>query len=260
MRRARVDTQLESLGQTTEMAGRRARATAGAFNFTDLEAVANQVAKHKAASNGQSTDNELVEPPIEQLSVEQVREFTTVFRIFDSDNSGFISLGELGSLFRWLGRKASPIQLADMVHQLKLRRKFEKPTEDPEPARRGKSRRNRASLMAGSVVEGGEVVSGDTELSLEEFLELMATMTVLPTSTQIMKQAFEVFASEGSRAMPIEDFHDMMLDYGLPDFTDAEVQQMIADAYDDIHGTTFTEINYHLLIRTMTASDPNSKF
>jgi Ca2+-binding EF-hand superfamily protein len=52
------------------------------------------------------------------LSDEQIKQFTTIFNEFDSDGSGKISVSELASLFRMLGKPKTKAHLLDLVAEI----------------------------------------------------------------------------------------------------------------------------------------------
>ncbi len=54
----------------------------------------------------------------ENLTEDQIAEFKEAFKIFDKDDSGFITTKELGTVMRSLGQNPSEEELADMIYQV----------------------------------------------------------------------------------------------------------------------------------------------
>jgi len=50
-----------------------------------------------------------------QLSPEQIEEMREAFLLFDNDGDGFITIRELGSVMRSLGRNPSEAELRDII-------------------------------------------------------------------------------------------------------------------------------------------------
>ena len=55
-----------------------------------------------------------------QLSPEQIEEMREAFLLFDNDGDGFITIRELGSVMRSLGRNPSEAELRDIIQVLTL--------------------------------------------------------------------------------------------------------------------------------------------
>ena len=52
---------------------------------------------------------------INEMSQEQIEEYTEAFQLYDQDDSGTISVKELGTLLRCLGQNPDPEEITEMM-------------------------------------------------------------------------------------------------------------------------------------------------
>jgi len=131
-----------------------------------------------------------------EMTTQQITEFKETFSLFDKDNSGNITMEELGTAMRSLGQDLSDCELEAMVSEL----------DDDK--------------------------SGT--ITFQEFLMLMGKKMAAEANEQEYIEAFKVFDKDGNGTVSAEELRYMMQNHGAYRLTDEEVDEMMADA--DVDG------------------------
>jgi len=132
------------------------------------------------------------------LSEDEIKAFKDVFALFDKDASGTITAHELGEIMRSLGQNPSDSELQDMINEVDIDH-------------------------SGSI-------------DFEEFLKMMSTTVKAHHFADETRAAFNVFDKDGSGTISAEELRQVMKSLG-ENLTDAEIDEMIAEADKDRNGT-----------------------
>jgi len=132
------------------------------------------------------------------LSDEQKSEFKEAFALFDKDGSGDISADELGTVMRALGQKPSEAEVLQMIADVDE--------------------------------------NGDGTIDFDEFTTLMQMQMTVTEHAENLTSAFKVFDGDGSGRISAKELREKMTTLGEPPLTDAEVDEMIAEADKDGSG------------------------
>jgi calmodulin len=134
----------------------------------------------------------------DQLTDEQKKEFKEAFGLFDTNNDGFISSQELGTLMKKLGLQPTEAELQDMINEIDY--------------------------------------DGSGTIDFEEFISLInRKMNEKDTIHQELTEAFKIFDQDNSGMMTTTAFKKIIRD--LSDkLTDTEIEDMIVEADPDQDG------------------------
>ncbi|KAK5210815.1 hypothetical protein LTR47_001536 [Exophiala xenobiotica] len=132
------------------------------------------------------------------LSEDEIKAFKDVFALFDKDSSGTITAHELGEIMRSLGQNPSDSELQDMINEVDI--------------------------------------DNSGSIDFEEFLKMMNTNVKAHHFADETRAAFNVFDKDGSGTISAEELRQVMKSLG-ENLTDAEIDEMIAEADKDRNGT-----------------------
>ncbi|CAJ0952122.1 unnamed protein product, partial [Mesorhabditis belari] len=127
----------------------------------------------------------------DELSAEQIAEFREVFSLFDKDQSGTITAGELGTVMRSLGQNPTEAELQLMIND-------------------GDS-------------------DGNRTVDFPEFLQMMAQKMKAPAGEDDLRKAFQVFDKDQNGFISAEELRHVMTSLG-DSLTEQEVEEMIEEA------------------------------
>src|SRR6266487_2488071 len=133
----------------------------------------------------------------EQLTEEQVAEFTEAFEYLDRDGDGTITSRDLKSALRSLGQDAGEADLLDLIYEVDA--------------------------------------DGNGTIELPEFLNMMARKLNDTESEEEIHEAFKVFDKEGNGFISSTEFRRVMTKLG-ENLTNEEVDEMIKEADVDGNG------------------------
>lgn len=128
-----------------------------------------------------------------KLTEEQIAEFKEAFALFDKDNNGYISSGELATVMRSLGLSPSEAEVADLMNEID--------------------------------------VDGNHKIEFSEFLALMSRQLKSTDSEQELLEAFKVFDKNGDGLISAAELKHVLTSIGEK-LTDAEVDDMLREVSD----------------------------
>ncbi|KAL1305385.1 hypothetical protein AAFC00_002278 [Neodothiora populina] len=127
----------------------------------------------------------------EQFDEEQMKELKEVFRIFDKDGDGSISVQELGEVMRSLGLNPSDEDLHDIVNEID--------------------------------------VDNTGTIEFEEFFAIMSRKVKKSDTDSELREAFNIFDRDGSGTINAEELRQVMKALG-EDLSKTEIDEMIKEA------------------------------
>ncbi|OEL35686.1 Calmodulin-related protein, partial [Dichanthelium oligosanthes] len=133
----------------------------------------------------------------EQLSEDQIAEFKEAFSLFDKDDNGCITTGELGTVMRSVGQNPTEAELQDMIAEVDA--------------------------------------DGNGTIDFPEFLGLMARRMKDTESEEELKEAFRVFDKDQNGFISAAELRHVMTNLGER-LSDAEVDEMVREADVDGDG------------------------
>ncbi|CCA73697.1 probable Calmodulin [Serendipita indica DSM 11827] len=124
----------------------------------------------------------------DRLSEEQISEFKDAFSLFDKEGDGTITTRDLGIVMRSLGETPSEAEIQDMLNEI-----------DPD---------------------------GSGTINFPDFLTMMARRMKADDVEDEIRQAFEVFARDGTGLISIGELRHIMIHLGEK-LTDEEADELI---------------------------------
>ncbi|KAF1345104.1 putative calmodulin [Delphinella strobiligena] len=122
---------------------------------------------------------------------EQMKELKEVFRLFDKDGDGSISVEELGEVMRSLGLNPSNEDLQDIVAEID--------------------------------------VDNNGVIEFDEFFAIMSRKVKTSDTDSELREAFRIFDRDGSGTINADELRDVMKALG-EDLSSAEIDEMIKEA------------------------------
>lgn len=133
----------------------------------------------------------------DRLSEEQISEFKDAFSLFDKEGDGTITTRDLGIVMRSLGETPSEAEIQDMLNEI-----------DPD---------------------------GSGTINFPDFLTMMARRMKADDVEDEIRQAFEVFARDGTGLISIGELRHIMIHLGEK-LTDEEADELLREADADGDG------------------------
>jgi calmodulin len=134
---------------------------------------------------------------ISPISEEQRAEIKAAFDLFDTDGNGSISVSELGSLMKKMGKEATETELKDLIHDID--------------------------------------VDGDGEIQFEEFILLFSRSSKSNSADDDLKQAFAVFDADGNGKISKSELRRVMEMLGER-LSEAQIDEMMREADENKDG------------------------
>lgn len=131
-----------------------------------------------------------------KLSQAQLQEYQEAFQLFDKDDSGKISVGELREVLKSLGQNPTEQELKNMIQEVDQ--------------------------------------NNDDEIDLDEFIHMMTKQMANVTAREELLEAFRVFDRDGNGTISADELRQVMEDLGDSSLTKEQIEDMIKEA--DIDG------------------------
>jgi len=131
------------------------------------------------------------------LTQEQKEEMREAFSLFDSDNSGSITVEELAKVMKNLGQASTPEEIKTMINEVDE--------------------------------------NNDGEIDFDEFLEMMSKKMAGVDPMEEMREAFNVFDKDGSGTISTSELKSVMKSLN-EDLNDEQIKEMIKEADVDGDG------------------------
>lgn len=150
-----------------------------------------------AASQAQTKAALEVQKVKEQMSSEQIADFSATFSLFDKDGDGTITTKELGTVMRSLGQNPSEEQLLEMITEVDA--------------------------------------DGSGTIDFQEFLLMMSKQFLEKDTEEDLRETFEALDKDGNGFLSAFELRQILQTLGI-NLSDEEVFEMVAEADIDGDG------------------------